>query len=163
ANSYHGSHTACTMVGNDSVNAASAFDGMAKDAKIYFMDISGSALANSVVPFDDLNDLFLPPYFGNAGGAARLSSNSWGANVNGAYDLNALQVDQFMWAHPDFYIAFSNGNAMNAGTVGSPATAKNCAGMGGTGNGASEGSIYLSTSRGPTADGRRKPTFCAPG
>ena len=95
------------------------------------MDLSGSALANSVVPFDDLNDLYLPPYTGNAGGAARISSNSWGSNTNGAYDLNSMQIDQFMWAHPDMYIAFSNGNAGSMGSVGSPATAKNLAGIGG--------------------------------
>lgn len=162
--SYHGSHTACTMVGNDSVTAGvSLFDGMAKDAKIYFMDLSGSALANSVVPFDDLNDLFQPPYTGNAGGAARISSNSWGSAVNGAYDLNAMQVDQFVWNHPDFYVGFSNGNSGTAGSVGSPATAKNLAGMGGVRNGPSQTSIYTATSRGPTADFRRKPLFCAPG
>ncbi|MEP7027495.1 MAG: S8 family serine peptidase [Candidatus Eisenbacteria bacterium] len=164
ANTFHGSHTAGTMVGNDSlVGGTSLYDGMAKDAKIYFMDLSGAALANSVVPFDDLNDLFLPPYTGNAGGAARISSNSWGSAVNGAYDLNAMQIDQFVWAHPDMYIGFSNGNSGSAGTVGSPATAKNLAGMGGVRNGPSQASIYTATSRGPTADGRRKPLFCAPG
>ncbi len=162
--SYHGSHTAGTMVGHDDpVGGASARDGMAKEAKIYFMDLSGPALANSVVPFDDLNDVFLPPYLGNAAGAARISSNSWGAPVNGVYDLQAMQVDQFVWSHPDFYVAFSNGNAGAAGTVGSPATAKNLAGMGGTRNGGLATSIYSSTSRGPTLDQRRKPLFCAPG
>ena len=162
--SYHGSHTAGTMVGNDSAaTGISGLDGMAKDAKTYFMDISGTALANGVLPFDDLNDLFLPPYLGNAAGAARISSNSWGSAVAGAYDLNAMQVDQFVWNHPDMYIAFSTGNSGTSGTVGSPASAKNLAGMGGTRNGALANSIYTSTSRGPTADGRRKPLFCTPG
>jgi hypothetical protein len=162
-NSYHGTHTGCTLAGNDSTIAASARDGMAKDAKIYFMDVGGTALANGVIPFDDLNDLFLPPYIGNAGGAARLSSNSWGAAVSGKYDLSALQCDQFTWAHPDFYLAFSNGNAGTGGSVGSPASAKNVVGVGGTRNGASANLIYTPTSRGPTADGRRKPMICAPG
>lgn len=161
--SYHGTHTAGTITGNDDPTTnLSLLDGVAKEAKLYFMDISGPSLANSVDAFADLNDLFLPPYVGNAGGAARVSSHSWGANVAGAYDLNALNVDQFMWAHPDFFIAFSNGNAGAIGSVGSPATAKNCASIGGTANGASTG-IYASTSRGPAADGRRKPTFAAPG
>ncbi|MGH7723869.1 MAG: S8 family serine peptidase [Candidatus Eiseniibacteriota bacterium] len=164
ANSYHGSHTGCTMVGwDDPVAGTSIRDGMAKEAKIYFMDLSGASIANSVVPFDDLNDLFLPPYVGNAAGAARLSSNSWGSAVSGAYDLNAMQVDQFVYNHPDFYIAFSNGNSAGAGTVGSPASAKNLAGSGGTQNGLNAGNIYASTSRGPTQDGRRKPLFCTPG
>src|SRR6185503_6625184 len=43
-----------------------------------------------------------------------------------------------------------------------PATAKNAAGMGGTRNGTASATIYSSTSRGPCADGRRKPTFAAP-
>ncbi len=166
-NSYHGTHTACSMVGNDSLFSTNLNDGMAKDAKIYFMDLSGPNLANSVVPFNDLNDLFQVPYTGNAGGAARVSSNSWGSNVNGAYDLEAMQVDQFVWAHPDFYVAFSAGNAGASGpsTVGSPATAKDCTSMGGVLNGpptVNASTYYTTTSRGPTADGRIKPTLLAP-
>jgi hypothetical protein len=162
--SWHGSHTGCTMVGwDDPVGGVAPQDGMAKEAKIYFMDISGPALANGVFPFDDLNDLFTPPYLGNGAGAARISSNSWGAAVMGQYTIDALAIDQFVWNHPDMYIAFSNGNAGTAGSVGSPATAKNLAGMGGTGNGASAVNLYTATSRGPTVDGRRKPLFCSPG
>ncbi len=162
--SYHGTHTAGTIGGSDDpVGGTSLRDGMAPNAKLYFMDISGTALANGVDPFPDLNDLFLPSYVGNAGGAARISSHSWGSSVSGAYTLNSLEVDQFMWAHPDYYIAFSNGNSASVGSVGSPATAKNSAGMGGTRNGTSANLIYSSTSRGPTQDGRRKPTFAAPG
>jgi hypothetical protein len=161
--SYHGTHTAGTLVGSDDpVGGVSTRDGMAKNAKIYFMDISGTALGNSVDPFPDLNDLFLPSYLGNAGGAARISSNSWGSPVNGAYTLNSLEVDQFVWAHPDYYIGFSNGNSSAIGTVGMPATAKNCSGMGGTKNGTASNQLYTTTSRGPCLDGRRKPTFCAP-
>ncbi len=162
--SYHGTHTACTIVGSDDpVGGTAPYDGMAKDAKIYFMDIGGSTLGTGVDPFADLNDLFLPSYVGNAGGAARITSNSWGAAVGGAYTLNSLEVDQFMWNHPDYYIAFANGNSGTTGSVGSPATAKDCASMGATGNGTSENSIGSFTSRGPCLDGRLKPTFCAPG
>jgi hypothetical protein len=164
ANSNHGSHTAGTMVGNDSVNAGvSLHDGMAKEAKIFFMDLSGPAVANAVLPPDDLNDLHNPPYLGNAGGAARMSSNSWGAAVQGAYTLNSLALDQFTYNHKDYYIAHSNGNSGSAGSVGAPATAKNVVGSGGTGNNTLQNSIYASTSRGPTADQRRKPLFATPG
>src|SRR5262249_53932266 len=118
--SYHGTHTAGTIAGSDDpVGGTSTRDGMAKNAKIYFSDISGTALANGVSPPADLNDLYLPPYTGNAGGAARISSNSWGSAVSGAYTLNSLEVDQFMWNHPDFYIAFSTGNSGTVGSVGS--------------------------------------------
>lgn len=161
--SYHGTHTGGTITGNDDPNAASANDGVAKGAKLYFMDVSGTALANGVDPFSDLNDLFLPPYLGNAGGAARISSNSWGSAASGAYTLSSQQCDQFMWAHKDFFIAFSNGNSGPGGnTVGSPASAKNVSSIGGTQNALLPG-IYSGSSRGPTDDGRRKPTFCTPG
>ena len=161
---WHGSHTGCTIAGwDDPVAGVATQDGMAKEAKIYFMDISGPALANGVFPFDDLNDLFGPPYAGNAAGAARISSNSWGSAVSGQYTLDALALDQFVWGHPDMFIAFSNGNSGTAGSVGSPATAKNVAGIGGTGNGVNAANLYTSTSRGPTQDGRRKPMICAPG
>jgi hypothetical protein len=123
--SYHGTHTAGTFVGNDDPIAADSIDGMAKEAKIYFMDCSGPALGNTISTFADLNDLFQPSYTGNGGGAARVSSNSWGAAVAGAYNLNSLNVDQFMWSHPDYFISFSTGNSGTIGSVGAPATAKN--------------------------------------
>src|SRR5204862_804947 len=110
--------------------------------------------------------LFQPSYTGNAGGAARISTNSWGSAVNGAYDVYSYNVDQFMWSHPDYLICFANGNSGAPNTVGSPATAKDCVSVGGTRNGSTIGSpqnsIYTSTSRGPAADNRRKPTVCAP-
>jgi hypothetical protein len=162
--SWHGTHTAGTLCGSDDPISTSARDGMAKDAKIYFMDIGGPSLGTNLEIFSDLNDLFLPPYTGNAGGAARISSNSWGGGPFQAYTLSSMQADQFIWNHPDFYITFANGNAgPSVNTVATPATAKNTAGAGGTQNGLSAGSIYSGTSRGPTADGRRKPTYCAPG
>ncbi|HKA05578.1 MAG TPA: S8 family serine peptidase, partial [Acidimicrobiales bacterium] len=161
--SWHGTHTAGTLCGwDDPVSGLSTRDGMAKEAKIYFMDIGGPSLGTSVSIFPDLNDLFLPPYLGNGGGAARISSNSWGGTPYQAYTLSSMQADQFIWNHPDFYITFANGNSASAGTVATPATAKSTAGAGGTQNGTSAGFIYTGTSRGPTADGRRKPTYCSP-
>lgn len=161
---FHGTHTAGTVAGNDDVNGGvSPFDGVARAAKLFFMDITGPSMLNGVAPFEDLNDLWQPSYDGNAGGAARISSNSWGGATNGAYTIMSLNADQFMWNHPDYLIFISNGNSGPAGRVGSPASAKSSVGAGGTQNGASQGNIYNSTSRGPTDDGRRKPTICSPG
>ena len=50
---------------------------MAKDARIYFMDIASTGGLFSLPA--DLNELYQPSYTGNLGGAARISSNSWGA------------------------------------------------------------------------------------
>src|SRR5439155_17228064 len=121
-----------------------------------------ASLGTSLVPPADLNDLFQPSYTGNAGGKARISTNSWGSAVNGAYTLDSYNVDQFTWNHPDYLIFFANGNSAAQGTVGAPATAKDCVSVGGTRNSTLLKSIYTSTSRGPTTDGRLKPTICAP-
>lgn len=160
-NSYHGTHTAGTVAGDDAPNGASAKDGMAINAKIFFLDGGGTAATGVFIPLD-LNDMFILPYTGNAGGAARIMSNSWGNSNGGVYDTQAMAADQFMWNHPDFLLFFSDGNDGTVNSVGSPATAKNVVSAGGTGNGASANTIYTSTSRGPTDDGRLKPTICAP-
>lgn len=160
--SYHGSHTGGTLVGNDAPFAVDTRDGMAKDAKIYFLD--GGGPSGGIFTPVDLYTLYQKPYDGNAGGAARIMSNSWGSPDGGAYNARGVTTDRFMWDHKDFLICFSAGNNGPAGnTVGSPAAAKNVYTAGGTLNGASAGSIYNPTSRGPTDDGRRKPTACSPG
>ncbi len=161
ANSYHGTHTAGTMAGDDSPSGTSAKDGMAINAKIFFLDGGGTAATGVFLPLD-LNDVFIIPYNGNAGGAARIMSNSWGNSNGGVYDTESMAADQFMWNHPDFLLFFSNGNDGTANSVGSPATAKNVVSAGGTGDGTLASSIYTYTSRGPTDDGRIKPTICAP-
>lgn len=160
---YHGTHTAGTVAGNNDPTTNLPYDGMAKDAKLYFMDLAGTYSYGSIAPPADLNDLFLPSYVGNAAGAARISSNSWGASVQGFYTLASMQVDQFMWDHPDYLILFANGNIGINGSVSAPASAKNCVSVGGTGNGDARTSLYPASSRGPTSDLRRKPTIAAPG
>ncbi len=162
--SFHGTHTACTVAGNDDPLGTSLNDGMAKNAKLWFADLAGPLLGTGVAPPTDLNDLYQPGYNGNAGGAPRLCSNSWGSDVAGAYTIEAQQVDQFMWNHPDFLLFYANGNAGPGGaTVGSPAVAKDCVGVGASGNNTSLNSLAGFSSRGPTQDMRRKPTIVAPG
>jgi len=160
-NSYHGTHTSCTVAGNDAPNGNDPHDGMAPDAKLYFCDGGGNPNGGVLLPLD-LNELYIIPYTGNAGGAARISSNSWGNANGGVYDVMSMAADQFMWNHPDFLLFFSNGNDTGPNTVGSPATAKNCVSAGGTRNGTEANLIYGATSRGPTDDGRFKPTICSP-
>lgn len=88
---------------------------------------------------DDLRDLFAQAY--DAG--ARIHTNSWGANVAGVYNANSREVDEFVWTHPDMLILFSAGNAgrdvdangaIDADSIGSPATAKNCLTVGASEN-----------------------------
>jgi subtilisin family serine protease len=158
--SYHGTHTAGTVLGDDSPFAADLRDGQALKARLYFHDIG--AFGDTVYAPADLTILFGEAYAGNAGGGARISSNSWGSLLN-QYDIQSMTVDQFMWEHKDFLVCFSNGNQAGPGTVGSPATNKNGIGVGATQNGANAGIKASFSSEGPTTDGRRKPTLLAPG
>jgi PKD repeat protein len=79
--------------------------------------------------------------------SARISNNSWGANVAGDYDIDSQQYDALVRdAQPDgatysapgnqeMVIVFSAGNAgSNPQTVGSPGTAKNVITVGATEN-----------------------------
>lgn len=123
---------------------------------------------------------------------ARISNNSWGTDNSGVYDTDAQAYDALVRdAQPsgssvpvagnqEMVICFASGNAgSGAKTVGSPGTAKNVItvgasenvqAMGGTdgcsdtdadANSANDMSDF--SSRGPCADGRRKPEIVAPG
>lgn len=160
---YHGTHTGGTVAGNPEPFSSAPWSGTAKDARIYFMDVGGAAGGGLYLP-DDLNDLFQPSYTGNAGGAARISSNSWGASSSiGSYTLSSMQADQFVWNHPDYLIAFASGNVGVFGAVNSPGTAKNVLTVGATWNDTLQNEFANFSSRGPTRDGRRKPLLVAPG
>jgi len=159
---YHGTHTAGTVAGDPSPSSAAPWGGIAKDARLYFMDVAGTDGEGLRLP-EDLNELYEPSYIGNAGGAARISSNSWGGFSQSAYTLSSMQTDQFVWNHPDYLIAFASGNVGTFAAVTQPATAKNCLTVGATGNGTDLRHMANFSSRGPVKDGRRKPNVVAPG
>ncbi|WP_233166161.1 S8 family serine peptidase [Archangium sp. Cb G35] len=121
----------------------------------------------------------------------RISSNSWGA-ASDLYDADAQRYDALVRdAQPtgsavpnagnqEMFIAFAAGNdGPTVGSIGTPATAKNVMSVGASENvrpfGGSDGcstpdseanSLYdvaSFSSRGPTADGRKKPDIQAPG
>ena len=123
---------------------------------------------------------------------ARISTNSWGSAVNGAYSVDSQTFDALVRdAQPsgsavpaagnqEMVIVFAAGNdGPAASSVGSPGTAKNVITVGASENvraigGADEcglddlgadsaGDIASFSSRGPTTDGRRKPDLVAPG
>ena len=161
----HGTHVAGSIAGNATPYSSSdaQYNGEAPSAKISFVDIGGSGDSLSLP--DDLNYLFYWHYHDGA----RIASNSWGSS-SADYTTYAMQVDQFMWNHPDFLILFANGNdGPDAQTVGSPATAKNCISVGALGYSSlvfqSEtlNDVASFSSRGPTSDGRLKPTILSPG
>ncbi|HEY8148076.1 MAG TPA: S8 family serine peptidase, partial [Vicinamibacteria bacterium] len=123
---------------------------------------------------------------------ARISSNSWGAAVSGAYNVDSQAYDALVRdAQPsgsavpvagnqEMVIVFAAGNdGPAAGSLGAPGTAKNVITAGASENvraigGADQcglddlgadsvGDIASFSSRGPTTDGRRKPDLVAPG
>lgn len=118
---------------------------------------------------------------------ARISNNSWGAAVGGAYAALSREFDALVRdAQPgvpgnqQFTEVVSAGNSGSAGnSIGSPATGKNVIAVGASENvraiGGSDGcgvpdtgadsarDVIDFSSRGPTDDGRTKPDIVAPG
>lgn len=164
----HGTMVSGTFGGNDDPFAMSDNDGGAKGAKIFLQDIGdvqqwGGYYQDilSWIP-NDFDNLFGPAY--DAG--ARVHSNSWGSSTT-SYTQEAMMLDEFMWNNPDFLVVASNGNggptAFFQYDVVSPATAKNVLSSGSGDTYPSQGSVAGYSSRGPTSDGRRKPTVVAVG
>jgi len=168
----HGTHVAGTLAGDNLANPIvhDMGDGMAPGAKLVIQDAGYASdacgdLPGIGCPVTDLNPIFQQAY----DQGARVHSNSWNDNENGAVQNNysdaSVDVDEFMWNHPDFLIIFACGNHAlgGTGTIGSPSTAKNGMATGGTFQ--STFADYLSdiSAWGPTADGRIKPDVVFPG
>ena len=146
----------------------------------------------------DLRELFLQ---GHRRGA-RVHVAAWGTPARGAYDNDAYEADLFLREHPASVLLVAAGNGgsdrtgdrrADAGSVESPATAKNVLTIGATEGSApngfpatwarleTEGRRFTDprdladpvsgqpdrmaplSAAGPTTDGRRKPDLCAPG
>lgn len=139
----HGTHTAGSVLsGGDPSTGAGK--GVAPAARLVFQATENYATISSLCQAlygisngyyliglpSDLHQLYQQAY--DAG--ARIHSNSWGAAVNGDYDTNSVQTDDFVWGHRDMTITFSAGNegvdanangVVDNDSIGSPATAKN--------------------------------------
>ncbi len=171
----HGTHVAGSVLGsgtNSGSNAvshqyATSFAGNAPEAQLVFMAMNTDG--SSGIQCISGNGSFIAKGYEEG---ARISSNSWGGNVNGTYDLRASIVDDYVWRHQDYLVHYSAGNAgPDPGTIGSPGVAKNILTVGASENyrpnfGASSDNPNVMadfSSRGPTADGRVKPDVVAPG
>ncbi|HEV8237907.1 MAG TPA: S8 family serine peptidase [Thermoanaerobaculia bacterium] len=167
----HGTHVAGTVAGDNFANLLlhNTADGMAPGAKLVIQDAgfltdNCADLPGIGCPVVDLVPIFQQTY----DQGARIHSNSWGDNENGAvqnnYSAGSQDVDEFMWAHPDFLIFFAAGNSgPGSTTVSSPSTAKSAVSVGATLRGTSAGSMASFSSCGPTADARIKPEVTVPG
>lgn len=169
----HGTHVAGSIAGNGAASNGQ-YKGMAYKSKLVFQSVLDSQGGLGGLP-SDLTQLFNQAY--QAG--ARIHSNSWGSDANGAYDDASRQVDQFIWTHPDMAIVIAAGNSGSNQSTGqtkyqsiaTPGTAKNAITVGASENnrpdlgqyGDNINQIASFSSRGYTADGRVKPDIVAPG
>ena len=163
----HGTHVACTVLGDGS---RGGYAGVAPDAELYFQAMENDNTGNFVSP--SLNYLLNSAY--NAG--ARIHTNSWGSSATStqgeytseaeAVDDRSFNYDKVSNGQEGLTILFAAGNdGPDAGTVGSPSTAKNVITVGNHQarySGAPD-NLMSGSSRGPTDDGRIKPDIIAPG
>ena len=158
---YHGTHTSGTTSGNDAGLAASPYDGIAKDAKIFFMDCGNSVDDFLWIPLDLYGMMDTQYTYG-----AKITSNSYGGyndTLAGAYMDNSQAIDAFTWDHKDFTVFYSAGNDGSGSQTISPApSAKNVVSVGSHSE-SSPNTVSNFSSRGPTEDGRWGVTICAPG
>jgi len=191
----HGTHVAGSVLG-DGVSPAMGgpVTGSAPGARLVMQSIMDATGRLGGIP-PSLLTLFEQAY----AEGARVHTNSWGAPVAGRYTSNSFDVDRYVWEHRDLTILFSAGNegtdgnangVIDAGSIGSPGTARNCITVGASeslrpGISKKWGTPWPSdyprapimddlwadnadgmaafSSRGPTRDGRIKPDVIAPG
>jgi subtilisin family serine protease len=161
----HGTHVCGTLAGNQTYvnNGVTHANGMATEAKLTLQDVGADDFFSCLLGLVNVPNDLTAAYNASYALDARVHSNSWGSTSN-AYDGFAVDIDDFMWAHPDFLVVFAAGNSGPSGsTVGSPGTAKNCITVGATQQTPNQNSMASYSSRGPASDGRTKPTLCLPG
>jgi hypothetical protein len=212
----HGTHVCGSILGNGATSGSNpsghqytdSYAGVAPEAQLVFQRLEDDE-GVWYLPAD-IYDVFDQAY--SAG--ARIHSNSWGhAGIYRRYTVWAQSVDQFMWDHKDMLILFAAGNdgvdldspcssltaippvhvaegKVDYGSIGSPATAKNCLSVGASESERAAGNVTYNSSsptdfperpistdlqaddpkglaafssRGPCSDNRTKPDIVAPG
>ncbi|MBD3869205.1 MAG: S8 family serine peptidase, partial [Acidobacteria bacterium] len=164
-----------------------SLDGVAPKAKLVFYDGNqtpatgncGNPESGGISPGD--------LYSGGAGGSlgdswtnygAKITNFSWGEAGNNTYNINAIDIDTFLDTVEDAMVFVSAGNEgsdedsdgiPDLGTLGAPATCKNCLAIGASGNANSNGARRTERDRaffsstGPTPANRVAPQLMAPG
>ncbi len=141
----HGTHVAGSVLGRGT-SSGGKLKGAAYGASFVAQGMWSPILNNLSVPAD-LGKMFAQAY----ADGARVHTNSWGAAANfGAYEKMAATVDQVMFEKQDLLVIFAAGNSgvdknrdgrIDAGSVGTPGTAKNALTVGASENVTTTGGI----------------------
>ncbi|RZD39720.1 MAG: hypothetical protein CXT71_03125 [Methanobacteriota archaeon] len=163
----HGTHVACTVLGDGS---RGTYSGVAPEAELYFQAMENDNSGN--FQWSSINNMLNTAY----SNGARVHTNSWGSKSSaewGVYtsssedvDDRARYYDQYYSGREGLVILFAAGNdGPDPDTIGSPATAKNTITVGNSQNrySGAPNTIMSGSSRGPVDDGRIKPDILAPG
>lgn len=137
----HGTHVAGSVCGDGAASNGET-RGTAPGARLFFQSIMDHQERLSGLPVE-LGELFAEAY----AAGARIHNNSWSAHTKSFYTFNALEVDEYVAAHPDMLITIAAGNEGSAAdpfntqpgfvdwqSIGSPATAKNALTVGASRN-----------------------------
>jgi len=155
----HGSMTVGVNVGNnDPENGNPQYHGMAYLAKVSFQDVWNDAVGDWRPA--DKSRMYDKSY----ADGARIHSGSLVCNPGGAYNDDSQELDQFLWNHKDFLGVIANhnyGGGDVSNSVCDMASAKDTMSMGAAQNTPNQNDLHDYTGRGPTDDGRLKPTVSA--
>lgn len=130
----HGTHVAGSVCGSG-VSSTGKYRGVAYEANLVFQ---GAGADLSGIP-SDLNTLFRQAYTSGV----RVHSDSWGYDDAGDYHSDSRSLDMWVWSNKTMLILVAAGNSgidansdgvVDLGSVGSPATAKNCLTVGASEN-----------------------------
>ena len=174
----HGTHVTGIVAGNATLGEAD------EDGYRYGLGVAPNAHIVVQRIFDGAGNFEAPPTYeilthDAVRAGAKIGSNSWGDDVQGAYDLSAAEYDGYVRdadagtpGDQPYILEFSAGNAgPGEQTIDSPAVAKNVIATGAAQNDRFNFGIYAEghdsmadfSSRGPCQDGRIKPDVVAPG
>lgn len=142
----HGTHTACTAVGDAGVDAPTR--GVAYLAKLVY----------AAIPAYNETSVLAALNLHHSQGA-RVHTNSWGNDSTTAYDGLCRGIDLFMHDHETDLVVFA---VTNTSTLKNPENAKNLLAVAATSPSPNQDQFCRGGS-GPTSDGRRKPEVYAPG
>jgi hypothetical protein len=133
----HGTHVTCIAAG-DGTASDGQLAGIAPEAHVFFQSLAADspALQIGIGPTALLKESYTR--------GVRVQNYSWGSSVRSRFTLDALDLDEFVYEHPDMLVVVACGNAgaqppqggtdsrIDLNSLNSPGTAKNALTVGAT-------------------------------